>query len=90
VTGNDFTTKLNIQVLPLHRYDIAEFSLTHLQKLVTLQSGGVAILIYWATLLLTLVATKVEDKLSLYQYNSTLFNSMEEEDLSYQLETWKV
>ena len=49
-----------------------------------------AILIYWATLLLTLVATKVEDKLSLYQYNSTIFDSMEEEDLSYQLETWKV
>ena len=76
--------------MKLHRYDIAEFSLTHLQKLVTLQSGGVAILIYWATLLLTLVATKVEDKLSLYQYNSTIFDSMEKEDLSYQLETWKV
>ena len=72
------------------RYDIAQFSLTHLQKLVTLQSGGVAILIYWATLLLTLITTRVDDKLSLYQYNTSLFDNMEEEDLSYQLKTWKV
>ena len=72
------------------RYDIAQFSLTHLQQLVTLQSGGVAILIYWATLLLTLITTKVEDKLSLYQYNTSLFENMQEEDLSDQLETWKV
>jgi len=72
------------------RYDIAQFSLTHLQKLVTFRSGGVAILIYWATLLLTLVATKVEDKLSLYQHNSSLFESMDSDDLSYQLESWKI
>ena len=58
--------------------------------MVTFQSGAVAILIYWATLLLTLVNTKVEDKLSLYQYNTSLFDNMEEDDLSYQIETWKV
>merc|ERR1739848_158736 len=37
------------------RYDIGQFSLSSLQKLVTLQSGGLSILVYWSALLLTLV-----------------------------------
>ena len=41
------------------RYDISEMTLTHLKQCLTLQSGGVSVLIYWATLLLTLVTTKV-------------------------------
>ena len=72
------------------RYDLAEFSLYHLRKLLTLQSGGVSILIYWATLLLTLVTTRLDDKLSLFQHNSSLFEDMEPQDLSQELQTWKV
>ena len=72
------------------RYDLAEFSLYHLRKLITLQSGGVSILIYWATLLLTLVTTRLDDKLSLFQHNSSLFEDMEPQDLSQELQTWKV
>ena len=34
------------------RYDIAEFSLSQLHRAVTLQSGALAVLVYWATLLL--------------------------------------
>ena len=71
------------------RYDVAEFSLTGLQKMLTLRSGGISVLIYWATLLLTLVTTRVDDKLSLFQHNATLFTDMEEEERSYELETWK-
>ena len=71
------------------RYDVAEFSLTGLQKLLTLRSGGISVLVYWATLLLTLVTTRVDDKLSLFQHNATLFTDMEEEERSYELETWK-
>ena len=72
------------------RYDLAEFSLYHLRKLITLQSGGVSILIYWGTLLLTLVTTRLDDKLSLFQHNSSLFEDMEPQDLSQELQTWKV
>ena len=71
------------------RYDVAEFSLTGLQRMLTLRSGGISVLIYWATLLLTLVTTRVDDKLSLFQHNATLFTDMEEEERSYELETWK-
>ena len=71
------------------RYDVAEFSLTGLQRMLTLRSGGISVLVYWATLLLTLVTTRVDDKLSLFQHNATLFTDMEEEERSYELETWK-
>ena len=40
------------------RYDVAEFSLTGLQRMLTLRSGGLSVLIYWATLILTLVTTR--------------------------------
>jgi len=71
------------------RYDLAEFSLYHLRKLITLQSGGISILIYWSTLLLTLVTTRLDDKLSLFQHNSSLFEDMKPQDLSQELNTWK-
>ena len=32
----------------------------------------------------------LDDKLSLYQHNSTLYTSMDEQKLSYELHTWKV
>ena len=41
------------------RYDIAELSLSQLRRCVTLQTGGLSVLVYWATLLLTLATTKV-------------------------------
>jgi len=71
------------------RYDLAQFDLSNLQKMVTLRSGGITLIIYWTTLLLTLVTSKIDDKLSLHQHNSSLFGDMEEEDRSYQLEVWK-
>ena len=62
----------------LDRYDIAKFEWRQLQKLLTFKSGGFAILIYSFTLIITLVTTKMDDKLSLYQHNSTLFNNMDD------------
>lgn len=41
------------------RYDVCEASLGQARRCVTLQSGCVAVLVYWATLVLTLVTTKV-------------------------------
>jgi hypothetical protein len=35
-------------------------------------------------------ASRIDDKLSLFQHNASLFTEMEETDLSYELETWKV
>ncbi len=55
------------------RYDIAQFDWRQVQMLLTFKSGGFAILIYVFTLIVTLVTTHIDDKLSLYQYNSTLF-----------------
>ena len=72
------------------RYDLAEFNLDHLQKLLTLQSGGVSLLVYSGSLLLTLANTRMDDKLSLHQHNDTIFTIMEEEDLARELETWKI
>jgi len=72
------------------RYDIAQFDLSQLQKLVTFQSGGLVILVYSCTLILTLVTTRMDDKLSLHQHNATLFEDMEEEDLAWQIQTWKI
>ena len=47
------------QVSVCDRYDIAELSLSQLRRCVTLQTGGLSVLVYWATLLLTLATTKV-------------------------------
>lgn len=72
------------------RYDLAEFSLYHLRKLITFQSGGISILIYWSSLLMTLVTTRLDDKLSLFQHNSSLFEDMKPQELSQEIQTWKV
>lgn len=63
----------------LDRYDIAKFDWRQVQKLFTIKSGGIAILIYAFTLIITLVTTKMDDKLSLYQHNSTLFDVIDDE-----------
>ena len=62
----------------LDRYDIARFEWRQLQKLLTFKSGGFAIIIYAFTLIITLVTTKMDDKLSLYRHNETLFESIDE------------
>jgi len=49
--------------------------------MVTLQSGGAAVLIYLVSLVLTLVATRLDDKISLYQYNATIFEQADQEVL---------
>ena len=67
----------------LDRYDIAKFEWRQLQKLLTFKSGGFAIIIYSFTLIITLVTTKMDDKLSLYQHNSTLFNNMDDAVCTY-------
>ena len=46
--------------------------------LLTFKSGGFAIIIYAFTLIITLVTTKMDDKLSLYQHNSTLFDRIDD------------
>jgi hypothetical protein len=37
------------------------------------RSGGIAIFVYLLSLLLTLVTTRLDDKISLYHINATLF-----------------
>ena len=63
----------------LDRYDIAKFEWRQMQKLLTFKSGGFAIVIYAFSLIVTLVTTRIDDKLSLYQHNSTVFEDMEDE-----------
>ena len=60
----------------LDRYDIAKFEWRQAQKLLTFKSGGIAIIIYAFTLVVTLVTTRMDDKLSLYHHNSTMFDAL--------------
>ena len=73
----------------LDRYDIAKFEFRQLQKLLTFKSGGFAIIIYCFSLVITLVTTRMDDKLSLYQYNSTIFDNIEDEILESEMTQWK-
>ena len=74
----------------LDRYDIAKFEWQQLQKLLTFKSGGFAIIIYALSLIVTLVTTRLDDKLSLYQHNSTLFDNIGDEELEDEMTSWKV
>lgn len=47
--------------------------------LLTLRSGGIAVVVYAAALILTLTTTRLDDKLSLHRLNSTTFEIMEPE-----------
>ena len=60
------------------RYDFAELDFRQVRLLLTFRSGGVAILVYAATLIVTLVTTRLDDKISLYTYNATIFEQMDE------------
>lgn len=65
----------------LDRYDIAKFEWRQVQKLLTCKSGGFAIVIYAFTLIITLVTTRMDDKLSLYHHNTTMFDALKDEVL---------
>ena len=45
-----------------------------MQKLLTFKSGGLAIVVYAFSLIITLITTRMDDYLSLYVHNATLFN----------------
>ena len=62
----------------MDRYDIAKFEWRQLQKLLTFKSGGLAIVIYAFSLIITLITTRMDDYLSLYEHNATLFNFEDE------------
>ena len=49
-----------------------------MQKLLTFKSGGLAIVIYAFSLIITLITTRMDDYLSLYEHNATLFNFEDE------------
>jgi hypothetical protein len=55
------------------RYDLAQFDWVQIQKMLTFHSGGIAIFVYLLSLMLTLVTTRLDDKISLYHINATLF-----------------
>ena len=54
-------------------------SLFHFQQMVTLKSGAIALLVYLASLILTLSTTELDDKLSLHKHNETVFELMEDQ-----------
>ena len=56
-----------------YRYDIAQFEWVQVQKMFMFRSGGIAIIVYILSLMLTLVTTRLDDKISLYHINATLF-----------------
>ena len=58
------TTICTISIMD--RYDVAQFDFRQLQMMLTFRSGGIAVVIYIATLLITLVSTRYDDKLSLH------------------------
>lgn len=73
----------------LDRYDIAKFEWRQLQKLLTFKSGGFAIVVYAFSLIITLVTTRMDDKLSLYHHNSTIFSEIDDKDLEVEMTSWK-
>ena len=56
--------------------------------MLTFRSGGSAILVYAATLVLTLANITYDDKLSLHSVNATLLEAMEDDELSHNVATW--
>ena len=62
-----------LQMLSCFRYDLAQFEWIQIQRMLTFRSGGIAIFVYLMSLMLTLVTTRLDDKISLYHINATLF-----------------
>ena len=70
---------------------MASFEWSHqISQVVTLKSGAGAILVYWSGLLLTLSTTNLDDKISLYRTNASIFEAMEQEELEHDLEVCSV
>lgn len=57
--------------------------------LLTCRSGGMAMLVYVVSLVMNLVTTKLDDKLSLHSVNATIFDSMTTQDLETEFSVWK-
>ena len=74
----------------MDRYDVAQISAKQFWKLVSFQSGAIAVFIYWAALLLTLATNSLDDKLSLHRKNTTIFQNMPEMELQQQLGIWRM
>ena len=73
----------------MDRYDIAQFDFRQLQMMLTFRSGGIAVAIYIITLIITLVSTRYDDKLSLHRVNETIYEDLDQEVLSSEISIWK-
>jgi len=73
----------------LDRYDLAQFDFRQLQMMLSFRSSGIAIVIYFLVLIITLVTTRLDDKISLYQHNATIFNQLSPQELDSEISTWK-
>jgi hypothetical protein len=73
----------------MDRYDIAQFDLRQLQMMFTFRSGGIAVAIYIITLIITLVSTRYDDKLSLHRHNETIYAELEQDVLASEISIWK-
>ena len=60
----------------IFRYDLAQFDFRQLQMMLSFRSSGIAIVIYFLVLIITLVTTRLDDKISLYKHNATIFNQL--------------
>ena len=47
--------------------------------MLSFRSSGIAIVIYFLVLIITLVTTRIDDKISLYQHNSTIFSQLNQQ-----------
>ena len=82
-----FRIRICTFILNAFSYDFASFEWSHqVAQMVTLKSGAGAILVYWSGLLLTLSATNLDDKISLYRTNASIFEAMEPAELENNLE----
>ena len=81
------TTICTISIMD--RYDIAQFDFRQLQMMLTFRSGGIAVAIYIITLIITLVSTRYDDKLSLHRVNETIYEDLDQEVLSSEISIWK-
>ena len=68
----------------IFRYDLAQLDFRQFRQLLMLRSGGIAIVVYAVSLVVTLVTTRLDDKISLYSHNATLFEQMDQQvNLTY-------
>ena len=81
------TTICTISIMD--RYDIAQFDFRQLQMMLTFRSGGIAVAIYVITLIITLVSTRYDDKLSLHRVNETIYEDLDQDVLSSEISIWK-